>query len=118
LTTASLSFREALAMPFRSRKKNILENLFISVLSHFKKYHPSGNMKFNNLGIFSKLKTSYFNGKKSSIFFLSKFYYEHFKLLLVNLKKNFSYPCFRCKYHPSGYLKFNNLGIFLKLKIS
>jgi len=29
-------------------EKNILENLFSSILSQFKKYHPSGNLKFNN----------------------------------------------------------------------
>jgi len=42
-------------MPFGIRK-NKLEDLFSSVLSHFKKYHPSGNLKFNNLGIFQSLK--------------------------------------------------------------
>jgi len=36
--------------------KNILENLFSSVLLQLKKYHPSGNLKFNNLGIFQSLK--------------------------------------------------------------
>ena len=44
------------AMPFGKRKKNILEYLFSSVLSQFKKYHPSGNLKFNYLGIFQSLK--------------------------------------------------------------
>jgi len=34
----------------------ILEDLFGSVLSQFKKYYPSGNMKFNNLGIFQSFK--------------------------------------------------------------
>jgi len=38
-----------------TEKKN-LEDLFSSVLSQFKKYHPSGNLKFNNLGIFLSLK--------------------------------------------------------------
>jgi len=33
-------------------EKNILEDLFSSELSQFKKYHPFGNLKFNNLGIF------------------------------------------------------------------
>jgi len=41
------------AMPFGNR---ILEDLFSSVLSKFKKYHLSGNLKFNNLGIFQSLK--------------------------------------------------------------
>jgi len=36
-------------------EKNILEDLFSSVLSQFKKYH-TGNMKFNNLDIFQSLK--------------------------------------------------------------
>jgi len=35
------------AVLFRNRK-NILEDLFSSVLSQFKKYHPSVNLKFNN----------------------------------------------------------------------
>jgi len=39
------------AMLFGNRKKIILENLFSSVLSQFEKFHPSGNLKFNNLGI-------------------------------------------------------------------
>jgi len=43
------------AMPLGTRKKNILEDLFSSVLSQFKKYHPSGNLKFNYLGIFQSL---------------------------------------------------------------
>jgi len=42
-------------MPFGNRKKNILEDLFSSLLSQFKKYHPSGNLKFINLGIFQSL---------------------------------------------------------------
>jgi len=32
-------------------KKNVLEDLFSSVLSQFKKYHHSGNLKFDYLGI-------------------------------------------------------------------
>jgi len=40
----------------RKQKKNILENLFSSVLLHFKKYQPSGNLKFNNSGIFQSSK--------------------------------------------------------------
>jgi len=43
-------------MPFGNRKKNILEDLFSSAFSQFKKYHSSENMKFNNLGIFHFLK--------------------------------------------------------------
>ena len=36
--------------------KFILEDLFSSVLSHFKKCHPSENLKLNNIGIFQSLK--------------------------------------------------------------
>jgi len=44
------------AMPFGNRK-NILEDLFSTTLSRLKKkYHPSGNLKFINLGIFQGLK--------------------------------------------------------------
>jgi len=37
-------------------EKNIFEDLFNSILSQFKKYHPSGNLKFYNLGILNSLK--------------------------------------------------------------
>jgi len=37
-------------------EKNIFEDLFSSVLSQFKKYHPSGNLKLYNLGILKSLK--------------------------------------------------------------
>jgi len=40
----------------RKQKKSILEDLSSSVLSQSKKYHPTGNFKFNNLGIFQSLK--------------------------------------------------------------
>ena len=33
-------------------KNFILEDLFSSVLSQFKKYYPFGNLKLNNFGIF------------------------------------------------------------------
>jgi len=33
-------------------EKNIFEDLLSSVLSQFKKYHPSENLKFDLLGIF------------------------------------------------------------------
>jgi len=51
-------------MPFGNRKI-YLEDLFSSALSEFKKYHPSGNLKFNNLGIFQSLKLPILVGKKS-----------------------------------------------------
>jgi len=37
-------------------RKFILEDLSSPVWSQLKKYHPSGNLKFNNLGIFQSLK--------------------------------------------------------------
>ena len=43
-------------MLFGNRKKNILEDLLSSVLSKFKKYHRSGKLKFNSLGILQSLK--------------------------------------------------------------
>jgi len=42
-------------MPSGNRK-NILDDLFGSVLSQSKKYHPSGNLKFKYLRIFQSLK--------------------------------------------------------------
>jgi len=61
-------------MPFSYRKKNILEDLFSSVLSQFKKYHPSENLNFNYLGIFQSLKSRIFMKK----------------ILLISLKLNFT----------------------------
>jgi len=50
------------AMP--SGNRNIyFRGSFSSVLSQLKKYHPSGNLKFNNLGLFQSLKFSIFLGK-------------------------------------------------------
>jgi len=43
-------------------------------LSHFKKYHPSGNLKFNSLGFFQSLKLRILMGK----------------ILLISLKLNFT----------------------------
>ena len=40
----------------QKQKNNILEDLFISVLSKLEKYHLYGNPKFNNFGIFQSLK--------------------------------------------------------------
>jgi len=52
-------------MLFGITEKFILEELFSSVLSQFKKYHPSGNLKFNNLGVFQSLKMRILVGKKT-----------------------------------------------------
>jgi len=48
-------------------EKNISEDLFSSALSQFKKYHPSGNLKFEYLGIFQGLKLRILMGKIISI---------------------------------------------------
>jgi len=58
------------SMPFGNRKKKLkkLEGLFSSVLSQFKKYHPAGNLKFVDLGIFQSLKFRILMGGKSSNF--------------------------------------------------
>jgi len=45
-------------------RKIILEDLFSSVLSQFKKYHPSGNLKLNYLRIFQSLKLRILMKKK------------------------------------------------------
>jgi len=47
--------------------KKILEDLFSSLWSQFKKYHPSGNLKFNYLSIFQSLKLRILIGKFVSI---------------------------------------------------
>jgi len=54
-------------------EENILEDLFSSVLSKFKKYHPPGNLKFNNLGIFQSLKLRNLMGKVLRISFKVNF---------------------------------------------
>jgi len=52
-------------MPFGNRKK--IEDFFSLVLLQFKKYHPSGNLKLNYLGIFQSLKLRHIIGKVLSI---------------------------------------------------
>jgi len=47
----------------RQQKKNILEDLFSSLLSKFKKNHSPGNLKLNNLGISQSLKLRILMGK-------------------------------------------------------
>jgi len=49
-------------------EKNILEDIFNSVLWQFTNYQPSRNLEFNYSDIFPKLKIAYFNGKILSIF--------------------------------------------------
>jgi len=50
-------------------EKSILEHLFSSALSPFKDYHPSGNLKFNYLGVFQSLKLCILVEKNPSISF-------------------------------------------------
>jgi len=59
------------AMPFGNRKNYFRGSFELSIV-HFKKYHPSGNLKFINLGIFQSLKIPFFE-----------------KILLISLKLNF-----------------------------
>jgi len=54
-----------LAMPIGNRKK--IEDLSSSVLSQFKKYLPSGNMKLNYLGILQSVTLLILMGKILSI---------------------------------------------------
>jgi len=51
-----------------------IEDFFSLVLAQFKKYRPSGNLKFNNLGIFQSL----------------KFRISMEKILPISLKQNFT----------------------------
>jgi len=55
MISGSILIHHRPAMPFET-EKNILEDLFSSAFSQFKKYRPSGNLKFDNLGIFQSLK--------------------------------------------------------------
>jgi len=50
------------ALPFGNRKIYVI-GPFWSVLPHFRKYHPSGNLKLNNLGIFRRVKRHNLMGK-------------------------------------------------------
>jgi len=42
--------------PSDAEEKNVLEDLFSSVSSKLKKYHPSETLELNNSGIFQSLK--------------------------------------------------------------
>jgi len=75
----------------RKQKKIIFLRIF-SVLSHFIKYHPSENHKFNNLGIFQSLKLRILAGKNQSNFSQLKFHSKYFGLLWVNIPKDLSNP--------------------------
>jgi len=51
------------AMPSGNRKIYFRGSFQLSILSQFQKYHPSGKLKFNNLGIFQSLKLLNLMGK-------------------------------------------------------
>jgi len=55
-------------MPF-GNKKNYLEDPFSSALAQFIKYHPSGNLNFNNSGILKSLKLRIFVEKSFEFLF-------------------------------------------------
>jgi len=64
----------------RQQKKTILEDLFSSVLSQFKKYYTSGNLKLVNVGILKSLKFRILMGE----------------VLPICLKLNFTRNIFGC----------------------
>ena len=74
-------------MPCSETEKNILEDLFSSELSTFKKYHLSGNLKFDNLSIFQSLKLRDWMGK----------------ILRISLKLNFTPNNLGCYGLTSGF---------------
>ena len=80
-------------MPFGNRNIYFREDLFSSVLSQFKIYHPSGKLLFNNLGIFQSLKLRILTEK----------------ILPISHKLNFTpntLGCYRLKQHKvSHYIK-------------
>jgi len=57
-------------MLFGNGEKNILEHFSSLVMLQFKKYHPSGNLKFNYLGFFQSLKLRILMEKSFQYLFL------------------------------------------------
>jgi len=55
------------------RKQFFLDDLYCLVLSQFKKYHPFGYLKFDNLGVFQSLKLRNLMGKILQISLKPKF---------------------------------------------
>jgi len=51
----------------RNQKEKKIDDLFRPVLLHFKKYHPSGNLNFNNSGTFQSLQFRILRGKNHQI---------------------------------------------------
>ena len=82
----------------RQQKKNILEDLFSSVLSQLKKYHPSGNLNFDGLGISQSLKLRNLMGKILRVSLLLNFTPNTFgsytlRILFRCRPKSFSIKC-------------------------
>jgi len=67
-------------MPFGNKKKG---DIFSSVLSQFKKYHPFGNLKFIYLSISQSLKLRNSMEKILPISLEKEFHSEYFGLLWV-----------------------------------
>jgi len=86
-------------------EKNILEDLLSSVLSKFKKYHPSGNLKFYNLDIFQSLKLRTLMGK--ILPFSLKLNFTPNTLGCYGLNKPFRHEFFTGRY----FAHFNALSI-------
>jgi len=70
-------------MPFGNRKIHFREYFQFSIVT-IKKYHPSGNLKFTNLGIFQSLKLRIL--KKKSFQFLLIYHSKYFGLFWVKKK--------------------------------
>jgi len=67
----------------KTKKKDILEDLFRSVLSQFEKYHPPWNLKVHYFGIFQSLKLLISMLKNPFNFSQAKFHTKYFGLLRV-----------------------------------
>jgi len=67
-------------MPSGNRNKYFRESFLVQYLSQFKKFHPSGNVVFNYLGIFQSLKLRIFMEK----------------ILFISLKLNFTSNTLGC----------------------
>jgi len=74
-------------MPFGNRNIYFWGSFQFSIVPQFKEYHASGNLKFNNLVFFPKLKIAYCSEKKIlpvSLKLNFTFYSKYFGLLWVN----------------------------------
>jgi len=67
----------------RETEKNILRDLFRSLLSQYKKISPLWKPEIELFRHFSKLKIAYFNRKIPFNFSNAKFYYKFFGLLRI-----------------------------------